>query len=122
MEAISLPQPRRGTLAWRDADGGPADEHKRPQVLREQRSSARVRESVRSAGVWQGEKRECQRVSQKKLHSQEREARDRVRLSKFPLNCHAPDRHPDGTGLKARCAFAHRAGCPEGSSRKGFSR
>jgi hypothetical protein len=89
MEAISLPQPRRGTsngtLAWRDADGGPADEHKRPQVLREQRSSARVREGVRSAGVRQGEKQECQRVSSKTPHPQEREARDRVHPPKFPL-------------------------------------
>ncbi len=29
--------------------------------------------------------------------------------------CPAPDRHPNGPGLQARCARAHRAGRPKGS-------
>ena len=83
--------------------------------LLSQRVSAASPAKARPSPDRQGEKRECQRVSQRTPHPQGAQ-RERVRPQKIPriwrhLPLHAPDRYPDGPGLKARCAWAHRAGC-----------
>jgi hypothetical protein len=72
MKAISLPQPQRGTksgtLARRDAGRTPCARTCGP------------------AGVRQGERQECQRVSSKTPHPYEREARARARPQILPLS------------------------------------
>jgi len=52
-----------------------------------------ARESA-SAGIRQRARQECQRVSTKTPHPQEREARDRVRHSSLPLDFDKICRHP----------------------------
>ena len=66
---LASAKPHRGKrtapLQRRDADGRPADEPARTQVLRRRRSSVRVRDKVRPAVVRQGERQACLRVSTK---------------------------------------------------------
>jgi hypothetical protein len=99
---------RRRRAVWRQA--------KWEQGCCPKGSAPPVPAKARPSPVRQGEKRECLRVSSKTPHPQERAARERVRPQRFPrswrhLPLNAPDRYPDGPGLKARCAWAHRAGC-----------
>ena len=68
------------------------------------------------AGVRQGERQACQRVSPNTPRPQERKARDRARQYPFPHSLPAPDRHPDGPRPQARSAPADRAGRPQGSA------
>jgi hypothetical protein len=100
-EATSLPQPRaaedNGTLARRSADRRPA----RGPVG--QRASGKAGRKSAS-----GLAQKCRALRSAKRGT------ERVRSSSrsFP---NAPDRYPNGPGLQARCAPAHRAGRPQGS-------
>lgn len=62
------------------------------------------------APIGQGERQECQRVSPKTPHLQEREARERVRPSIFPLIQPCSRSATEGPRLEARFALADRAG------------
>jgi hypothetical protein len=84
-EAVSLPQPRRGTGTAPLHGATPPDE---------------VRAGRAPAPIRQGKRQECQRVSSKTPHPQEREARDRARPQTLPLNILRSRSSPEWAGTK----------------------